>query len=130
MENVNNLSPIGRHMLLAFLHYLHAKELLDKKCDKFHWVSTTLWLSGTLGLIMNKLTDVQKQLIEEEIRQLRLFARRHYDWMMDIEEPSDRKPHRYIRGELDGMADEINRLFFGFRDHEQAGELKDIDPTY
>jgi hypothetical protein len=63
--------------------------------------------------MMPKLTQHQKELIREEIYQLRLFAMRHRNWWDEIDEPAYRKPHRYIHGELNGLADEIDRMFFG-----------------
>ena len=59
----------------------------------------------------------QKELIKEEIRQLRLFATRHHEWRHELTEPYDLKWNRFFRDELNSLADEMERRYFGV-EHE------------
>jgi hypothetical protein len=55
----------------------------------------------------------QREIIKEEIRLLRQFAQRHNDWRHYFREPGEFKWDRFFRDELNGLADDMERKFFG-----------------
>jgi hypothetical protein len=63
--------------------------------------------------IMSKMTELQAEIIKEEINQLLFIAERHARWYREITIYEDRKPHRIVADEIKSIVNEINNLFFG-----------------
>lgn len=72
---------------------------------------------------MAKLTELQEELLQEEMDALRALAKRHTRWANAMSDFDDIMPHRQIATHIKGVVDEINHLFFGV--HEASNRKTD-----